>query len=136
MVGVNTAIAGDEKNIGFAISIDTAAQFIERYRLGIGEPFLGVQMVDNSPAAAERFDLAADEGALVIEVVSASPADDAGLAQGDGIVRIGDTEIGDSGDAVTAILDTAPGDIVELEVMRGQESLTIEATIGERPTRT
>lgn len=136
VVGVNTAIAGNAQNIGFAISVDTAARFVERYRLGVGEPFLGVQMVDNSPAAAERFDLASETGALVIDVVSASPADRAGLAQWDVIVRIGDTDIETSDDAVAAILDTLPGEAIELEVMRGQERILIEATMGERPRGT
>ena len=136
VIGVNTAIAGDAQNIGFAISVDTAAKFIERYRLGIGEPFLGVQMVDNSAAAADRFDLGTDSGALIIEVVSASPASDAGLEQWDVIVRVGDTEIATSADAVSAITDTNPGDSIELELVRGEERLVVEATIGERPSGT
>ena len=136
VIGVNTAIAGDAQNIGFAISVDTAAKFIERYRLGIGEPFLGVQMVDNSAAAADSFDLGTDSGALIIEVVSASPASDAGLEQWDVIVRVGDTEIATSADAVSAITDTNPGDSIELELVRGEERLVVEATIGERPSGT
>ena len=136
VIGVNTAIAGDAQNIGFAISVDTAAKFIERYRLGIGEPFLGVQMVDNSAAAADRFDLGTDSGALIIEVVSASPASDAGLEQWDVIVRVGDTEIATSADAVSAITDANPGDRIELELVRGEERLVVEATIGERPSGT
>ena len=136
VIGVNTAIAGDAQNIGFAISVDTAAKFIERYRLGIGEPFLGVQRVDNSAAAADRFDLGTDSGALIIEVVSASPASDAGLEQWDVIVRVGDTEIATSADAVSAITDANPGDRIELALVRGEERLVVEATIGERPSGT
>ena len=136
VVGVNTAIAGGAQNIGFAISVDTAERFIERYQLGIGEPFLGVQMVDNSAAAAERFDLGTDTGALIIDVVAASPADDAGLEQWDVIVRIGDAEITSSSDAVAAILQTLPGDSVEIEINRGEEAIVIDAIIGERPSGT
>jgi len=136
VVGVNTAIAGGAQNIGFAISVDTAERFIERYRLGVGEPFLGVQMVDNSTAAADRFDLGTEMGALVIDVVPGTPADDAGLEQWDVIVRIGDADIASSADAVAAILETLPGDEVEIEIVRGEAQLTIEATIGERPSGT
>jgi S1-C subfamily serine protease len=136
VVGVNTAIAGNAQNIGFAISVDTAAKFVERYRLGIGEPFLGVQMVDNSAAAADRFDLDTDTGALIIDVVSPSPARDAGLEQWDVIVRIDEIEISSSGDAVAAITATNPGEVVELEVVRGRDSLVLDATIGERPSGT
>jgi S1-C subfamily serine protease len=136
VVGVNTAIAGGAQSIGFAISVDTAARFVERYRLGIGEPFLGVQMIDNSPGAAQRFDLSEDSGALVIEVAPASPADAAGLDPWDVIVRIGDTDIADSSEAVAAILDTLPGEDVEVEVMRGRERIIVEVAIGERPRGT
>jgi len=136
VVGVNTAIAGGAQNIGFAISVDTAERFIERYRLGVGEPFLGVQMVDNSTAAADRFDLGTEMGALVIDVVPGTPADDAGLEQWDVIVRIGDADIASSADAVAAILETLPEDEVEIEIVRGEAQLTIEATIGERPSGT
>ncbi len=136
VVGVNTAIAGGAQNIGFAISVDTAARFIERYRLGVGEPFLGVQMVDNSPAAQARFDLGAESGALVIDIVPAGPADEAGLAQWDVIVRFGDLVIETSADAAAAVLDTVPGEAVEIEVVRGQERLVIEVMIGERPQGT
>ena len=136
VVGVNTAIAGNAQNIGFAISVETAALFVERYRLGVGEPFAGVQMVDNSAAAADRFDLATDSGALVIDVVPAGPADVAGLAQWDVIVRVGSADIDDSADAVAAILGTLPGDLVEIEVNRGRERLVIDVEIGERPRGT
>ncbi len=133
VVGVNTAIAGGAQNIGFAISVETAAQFIERYRLGVGEPYLGVQMVDNSPAAAERFQLGTDQGALIIDVVPASPADRADIEQWDVIVSIDGNEIADSDDAVAAILDSVPGETLELDIVRGGDSVIVDAIIGDRP---
>lgn len=136
VVGVNTAIAGNAQNIGFAISVDTAARFIERYELGVGEPFLGVQMVNNSPAAAARFELGVEEGALVIDVVAGSPAAVAGLEQWDVIVRIGESSVADSNTAVQAILDTLPGETIELEVVRGGQRIVLDVTIGERPRGT
>lgn len=136
VVGVNTAIAGNAQNIGFAIAVETASQFVERYRLGVGEPFLGVQMVDNSPVAAERFGLAEESGALVIEIVPEGPADIAGLEQWDVIVRIGGEPVETSSEAVAAILDGLPGDIVEVEVVRGLDDLVVEVELGERPRGT
>ena len=137
VVGVNTAIAaGGAQNIGFAISVDTAARFVERFRLGVGEPFIGVQMVDNSAAAAERFELGVEDGALVIEVVPGAPADDAGLEQWDVIVRIGDTTVTGSADVVAAVQETLPGDSVEFEIVRGDQRVTLDVTIGERPEGT
>lgn len=136
VVGVNTAIAGNAQNIGFAISVETAARFVERFELGIGEPFLGVSLVDNSRAVAERLELGVDDGALVAEVSRGSPADEAGVIQWDVIVRIGDKRIEDSNQAVLAILETVPGDEVEIELVRGQERITLYVTIRERPPGT
>jgi S1-C subfamily serine protease len=133
VVGVNSAIIGGAQNIGFAISVETAAQFIERYRLGVGEPFVGVQMVDNSPAAAERFNLGVDDGALVIEVVPGASADAAGLRQWDVILEIGDVPISATADVVAAIQQKLPGDTLAIVVMRGEERLTLDVVVGERP---
>ena len=136
VIGMSTAIAGNAQNIGFAISVDVAEGFIERYRLGIGEPFLGVQMIDNSQAAADRFGLATSTGALVVDVVAGSSADTAGIQQWDVIVKIDDTPIETADAAVDAILGSIPGDLVEMELVRGRDRLQIEVTIGERPTGT
>jgi len=137
VVGINTAIAGGiAQNIGFAISAETASRFVERYQLGLGESFIGVQLVDNSAAAADRFELGVDNGGLVIEVVPGGPADEAGLEQWDVIVRIGDTTITESGEVVAAIQELLPGDAVELEVVRGRDRLQVDVVIGERPQGT
>ncbi|MGF1597544.1 MAG: S1C family serine protease [Acidimicrobiales bacterium] len=136
VVGVNTAIIGRAQNVGFAISIDTASGFIERYRSGIGEPFVGVSMVDNSPPAADRFDLATTTGALIIEVVPNSAADLADIEPFDVITRFGDTDITTADDLTRAVLAAAPGDTIEIDVTRGQQTFTVTLTVGERPIGT
>jgi S1-C subfamily serine protease len=136
VVGINTAIVDRAQNVGFAISVDTAALFVERYRLGVGEPFLGVSMVDNTPAVAEQLELAADTGALIIEVTPGSAASMAGIEQFDVITRFGDVAIETADELTAAVLESVPGDMVEIEVVAGQESMTTEITIGERPEGT
>lgn len=93
-------------------------------------------MVDNSAAAAERFELGVTGGALVIEIVPGASADSAGIEQWDVIVRIGDTAVTGSADVVAAIQETLPGDSVGFEIVRGEERLTLDVTIGERPEGT
>ncbi len=136
VIGVNTAIAGNAQNIGFAISIDTARRFVERFEAGVGEPFLGVQLVDNSAAAAERYELSTDKGALVIDVVAASPAATAGLERWDVIVAIDGVAIDNSESAVLAILDTVPGVKIQLDVSRGDRRVSLDVVVGERPRGT
>ena len=136
VVGVNTAIIDRAQNVGFAISIDTAASFIDRYRLGVGEPFIGVSMTDNSPRAAERFDLAAETGALIIEVAPGSPADNAGIEPFDVITGFGDRTIETTDHLGQAVLDSSPGDQIIVDVVRGQQELELELMVGERPAGT
>lgn len=136
VVGVNTAIAGNAQSVGFAISVETVKGFVERYRLGIGEPFLGVTLGDNSPAAAERLDLAEETGALITEVVPSSPASEAGLQRWDVIVGYGAGEVGSAADLITALLDSDPGDVVQLSVVRGRDRMALEVTVGEWPEGT
>jgi S1-C subfamily serine protease len=136
VIGVNTAIAGNAQNVGFAISVDIASAFIDRFESGVGEPFVGVSLVDNTAAAASQFGLGVDDGALIVEVSPSSPASAAGLEQWDVITRMDDTEITGQDDAVAAILAHNPGDKVTLDVVRGHDHQTIELTIGERPNGT
>ena len=136
VVGINTAIIGRAQNVGFAISIDTADAFIDRYRSGVGEPFVGVSMVDNSPPAADRLDLATTIGALIIEIVPGGAADQADIERFDVITHFGDTEIETADDLTQAVLATTPGDTVDVDVVRGQQTFTVTLTVGERPIGT
>ncbi len=129
---MNTAIAGGAQNLGFAISVDVATRFVERYRSGEGEPFLGVSVVDNTPLAAERLGLGIELGALVVEVRPGSAADEAGIARYDVIAQFGGTRIDTATDLTSAVADTDPGDMVDVVLFRLDERRTVEVNIGER----
>ncbi|HHC07880.1 MAG TPA: PDZ domain-containing protein [Actinobacteria bacterium] len=132
VIGVNTAVAGRGENIGFAIAIDSLKPTIDRILRGLGEPFLGVRLVDNSPLAEHRLGLATDRGALVVEVAPRSPAATAGLRPYDVIVAVDGTPVTTAQDALDALERKDPGDRVVLEVLRGSEVLEIEAVLAER----
>jgi len=134
VIGINTAIAGNAQNVGFAIPINSAKQALDRFQRGVGEPFLGVGIIDNTPAAAKELHISVQDGALIGEVVAGSPADDAGLLKYDVIVKIGDTQITNAQDLIAAIDQTDPGTKVSIEYVRGSERGTVTVTIGERPT--
>lgn len=74
----------------------------------------------------------ADEGVQVTEVLEDSPAAEAGLESGDIITALN----GESVDAETLrdrFSELAAGDSITLEVLRDDETLTLEATLGEYP---
>ncbi|HEU4867035.1 MAG TPA: trypsin-like peptidase domain-containing protein [Actinomycetota bacterium] len=135
VVGVNTAIAGDAQNIGFAIAITPARAIVEQL-IATGRvihPFLGVQMVGLSPAIASQRNIDMDEGVLLVEVVPGSPAAQAGLEADDVITEIDGEEAVAPGDVSKVINSKKPGDKVEITFNRGGDSRTVTATLIERP---
>ncbi len=134
VIGINTAIAGNAQNVGFAIPINTAKLILDRFDRGVGQPYLGVSIADNSQAAAQQLGLSIDTGAVVTDVQSGTAAADAGLQPNDIIVSFNGTTIDDTAGLLAAINATDPGQQVEIEYVRGTEHQTITVTIGERPT--
>jgi S1-C subfamily serine protease len=84
------------------------------------QPYLGVTLEDG------------DNGVVIREVAPQSPAADAGLQADDVIVSINGTAVTTREEAVTAIQALKAGDNVSLEIKRGDETLTIEATLSSR----
>ncbi len=135
VIGVNTAIAGDAQNIGFAIAITPARAIVEQLITSgkVIHPFLGVQMVELSPAIASQRDIEAEEGALLVQVVPGSPADAAGLEANDVITRIEGQDVETPSDVSKVINSRKPGDRIELTIDRDGDSQTVTATLVERP---
>jgi serine protease Do len=135
VVGVNTAIAGDAQNIGFAIAITPARAIVEQLISSgrVIHPFLGVQMVELSPGIASQRNIDLEEGVLLVEVVPGSPAAAAGLEVNDVVTEIEGEEAETPTDVSRVINSKKPGDRVELTVNRGGDSRTVTATLIERP---
>lgn len=135
VVGVNTAIAGDAQNIGFAIAITPARDIVDQLITSgrVIHPFLGVQMIELSRAIASQRDIELEDGVLLVEVVPGSPAAQAGLEENDVIVEIEGKEAETPTDVSRVINSKRPGDRVEMTVNRGGESRTVTATLIERP---
>ncbi len=130
VVGVNTAVAGDAQNIGFALAIDRVKPVVDDLRAGrassgSGTPagaFLGV-----STSASENGD-----GAVVREVVGASPAEKAGLQPGDVIVSAAGRAVSHPQDLSAAIGRHEPGDEIDVRWKRGVENRSARVTLATR----
>ena len=136
VVGINTAVAPDFENIGFAISTDTAIPVINALVTEgfVSVAYLGVKMLSVTPAVQSDYNLSVDSGAFIMEVVGGSPAAQAGLRANDVIVKFGDTDIDDADQLKTAIVGRDIGDIVAITYVRGQSTFTAEATLIQRPS--
>jgi len=137
VVGINTAIAADYENIGFAISTDTAIPVINSLvKKGfVSWAWLGVKMLTVTPAIKEQYGLSVDYGALIVEVLSDTPADKGGLETDDIIIKLGDIETRDADQLRAAIRSHVPGDKVAITYFRGESpAATTEVTLAQRPS--
>ncbi len=159
VIGVNSQIispSGAYAGIGFAVSSNTVRrvvpELIERGRYP--HPWLGVSILALIPDVLQALgevgvDVGVEQGVLVTEVVSGSPAATAGIRGGDRTVELDTVSVSVGGDIITAIdgqpvatgqdvtlyldANTKVGDTVELTVVRDGRELTISVTLGELP---
>ena len=110
---------------------DVSEQLIENGE--VTYPFVGISFQTNTPATAAQANLSTDQGVVVLEVVPDGPADDAGVQVGDVILRIGDYDLNAQTTFSEALFQYGPDDTVELEIVRDNETITTEITLGERP---
>ncbi len=94
--------------------------------------FLGVRFepVDEDLAQAER--LSVSQGAIIREVIADSPAAQAGLRVGDIVTAIDGEPVDAEHTLRDGVAARDPGDTIELTVLRGDETLTMDVTLGER----
>jgi S1-C subfamily serine protease len=156
VVGINQQIqtsSGGNQGVGYALPIDLAERSVEELREDgeVSYAYAGVTTQALYPQAAERLGIPPETtGAVVAEVQEGSPADEAGLRAGDEI-RFQAGPLPVDGDVITAVdgepvvgesdlarlvSQHSPGDEVELEVLRGGETIEVTMTLGDRADAT
>jgi S1-C subfamily serine protease len=140
VVGMITAGQSTSRNgatqIGFAIPTDNALAVVNQIRAGqassqviLGQVgYLGVSVTDLTPAVAAQLGLNVNSGALVVGVVTGSPADQAGMAQYGVITDVAGTSIGSTTDLGNVLHTYKPGDQVQV-TWTDQASTSHTATI-------
>ncbi|HZP55603.1 MAG TPA: trypsin-like peptidase domain-containing protein [Candidatus Saccharimonadales bacterium] len=143
-IGINTAVAGDAQNIGFAIPINDVKGLIASV-LGEGkleQPYLGVRYVSLTDDLAYQYNLSVKRGAYIVpagdgqdpSVIAGSPADKAGLKEKDIITKVNNTTIDDKTSLTSALSRFKVGDKVTLTIVRGGKTTTIQATLAAAPS--
>jgi serine protease Do len=127
----------DVESMGYAISINSAEPVITALiQQGyVSRPWLGVALYTVDPYVVAQFDLVVDEGVLVVEVIVDSPADTAGLKEGDIITYIDENKITDTEDLFQAINNSEIGQKVKIVFIRGddQSEQITWATLAKSP---
>lgn len=135
LIGINSAIAsqtGGSIGIGFAVPSNLARDVmkslietgkVERAKLGIyGE--------DINPSLAKAFGLKNNRGIIINSVEEGSPAEEAGLQQGDVIKSLNGNPIKSYASFRTAIATSDPGDEITLDIVRDNEEREVNVTLG------
>jgi serine protease Do len=135
VIGINTAIvsrSGGYMGIGFAIPSNMAKTIMNQIISNgvVTRGFLGVSLQPVDKDIADAFQLDKAEGALVSDVAKDSPADKAGLKQGDIITEYNGIAIKSLGGFRNDISLMTPGSVVKLKVNRKGSMLTIAVTLG------
>lgn len=136
VIGITTAVAMTDagaEGFGFATPID-AARWSAEQLIATGKVvtvWLGVEGSDLDPATA--LELNVEGGAMIERVKADSPAERAGLAARDVIVRLDGKPVTSMGVLVVAVRAHRPGDVFTLEIVRDKQRQGMAVTVAERP---
>ncbi len=141
VIGLNTAVAEGAQSIGFAIPINRIKRSVESVKSTgkIIYPFIGVRYTIITPELKTKNNLPIDYGALVGKgaqgesaVTEGSPAQKAGIKEGDIILEFGGVKINQDNPLAKLIQARHVGDTVTLKILRDGKEMTIIVTLEER----
>src|SRR5437667_6902758 len=138
LIGINTAIlsrSGGNQGIGFAIPVNLARDVMESLVKDghVTRGYLGVMIQDVTPDLAKEFKLKDSNGALVGDVTPKSPAEKAGLKNGDIIVEFNGKKVTDSRHLKLEVARVKPGESVPLKVLRDGSTKTHNKAVKDMP---
>ena len=133
VIGINTAIVAGGQGIGFAIPVNMAKEVIPQLEQKghVTRGWLGVSIQAMTPELAKSMGLKETKGALVTQVVPASPAEKAGIEQGDVITDFDGKTVTDSRDLPKIVASTPVGKTVEVKISRDGKTTERQVKLGE-----
>jgi len=138
LVGINSMIyssSGGSVGIGFAIPVNLVKNVMEQLISSgkVARGWLGVYIGQLNEDMAEALGLDEPKGALVNQVTQDSPADDAGVQDGDVILSVNGKNINDSSELVNVVANYPPGEKVRVTIWRDGKEKELRIKLGERP---
>lgn len=137
VIGINTAVNAQAQGIGFAIPSSTVKSVLnELMNKGkVIRPWLGVQVQAVDKTWADYLGLQNTEGALVVGVVSGSPAERAGIRRGDVVLEIAGRKIKTPDELVSAVKEQKIGSKVDVLIWRDGKLVRVQVLINEKPAK-
>jgi putative serine protease PepD len=140
VIAMNTAVAGttsdggSAQNIGFAIPASTVESLLPELEKGgtvpTGGGYLGVDVTTLTSQLRQQYGLTPTTGAIVLDVITGSPAAQAGISQSDVIVSIGGKAITSSNQLQTTVQNGKPGQSVAVVFYVGRDRRSVDVTLG------
>ena len=130
VIGVNVAVAQGAQNIGFAIPVNTLKSALNQFSTDGGfpsKPLLGVQYQNITEQNAILNEV--PQGAYVVDIVSGSAAEEAGIEVGDIIVEFDGKKIDEDVSLSDLITEKKVGDRVGIKLFRDNESIDLTVTL-------
>ncbi len=139
VIGVNTlGIPTDNQGqpvqgLFFAVPSNTVKVMVDQLIQNgtITRAYLGVTYYELSPEMAKQYDLPVQYGALISEVASGSPAEQAGLQRNDIITAVDGTEVAMNQPFSEIMVTKQAGDTVTFTVLRDGQSSDVQVTLGQ-----
>jgi len=140
LIGINTAIlsrTGGYQGIGFAVPSSMARQVMDslvKYKKVV-RGWLGVSIQEVTSDLAEEFGVKDLKGALVSSVMKGSPAEKAGIKQGDVILQYDGRVVEDTGHLRNMVSQTPIGSKIKVKVFRQKKEMELDVVIAELPKK-
>ncbi len=133
VIGINTAMAWQAQNVGFALPIENAKRAIEQIKEHgkIIHPFLGIRYTLINEEVQIKNDLPVNYGAWIASVEADSAALKAGLKENDIILEFEGEKITSDNSLARMIIKHSPGDQINLKILRDKKELTVDVTLGK-----
>ena len=133
LVGLNTAIAsntGSYAGYSFAVPVSLVKKVMDDLLEfgGVQRALLGIKIQDVS-RVREQFNLKETNGVYVASVNGGSAAEEAGIKEGDIIIRIDENEVKTSSELQELVARNRPGDKVNVTLLRDGKEKTVKATL-------
>ncbi|MEK6796639.1 MAG: Do family serine endopeptidase [Spirochaetota bacterium] len=138
VIGVNSMIfstSGGNIGIGFAIPINLAKKIMGQLREKgkVTRGWLGVYFQDIDEKLAKSLGVGEDNGVYVSSVIKESPAEKAGMNEGDIITDVDGKAIKRTGDLYGIVTELPVGKTVSVKLIRDGKALSMNVKIAERP---
>lgn len=137
VIGINTAVSSNAQGIGFAIPISSVKGILKNIVTNnkAERAYAGFYYASITPAIAKQHKLPSSTGAFVYNdanksaILKNSAADKAGLKDRDVITEVNGNKVGTTGSISTLLGEYAPGDTVQLKVLRDGKEIAINLTL-------